>query len=164
MLYTVWAPDFPPQTLYTGSSQFISGVCIWLQAKGVKPKSKPKVGSIWIEMHEFSSYTVALAHERQHGETQTKNPIRSPFHQLKCNHMAVYLHIHPNIWQVCIVWTLAGLILKGFAFTNRWGSLDYLICTHVVLLCHKATNHMLEMFACLVRILKILILCPRNSQ
>lgn len=82
-----------PQTLYTGSSQFISGVSIWLQAKAVKPKSKPKVGSISIEMHEFSSYTFALAHERQHGETQTKNPIRSPFHQLKRNHMAVYLHI-----------------------------------------------------------------------
>jgi len=57
-------------------------------------------------MHEFSSYTVALAHERQHGETETKNPIRSPFHQLKCNNMAVYLHIHPKIWQDCIVWTL----------------------------------------------------------
>lgn len=35
------------QTLYTGSNQFISGVSIWLQAKGGKPKSKPKVGCIW---------------------------------------------------------------------------------------------------------------------
>lgn len=47
-------------------------------------------------MHESGSYTVALTHEQQHGETQTqmKNPILSPFHRLNHKHMAVYIHIH----------------------------------------------------------------------
>lgn len=162
------AAGFSPRPFILVQTSLYLGSLSWLQGKGAKPKSKPKVGCIWKWnawiWFLYCSIGSWMAAWRNTNSNEKSHSITIPSaepqaHGCVCSYalktFALLKHFGWSVTQTLCIYNILNSLLL---LVSTWW------CSATKQLSYFSTTCLHEMIVYLVCILKILILCPRNSQ